>query len=394
VYRGRNYSNQLYSEDIKFRSILYFTITGMIMIFILIALITSFDFKYRLSSFSIKESVSYLSTESIVHFMGTENPYFTQTLPKDYQPTPISTLAFELATSITPGDIRSLLGRELPGFAVFDTDIIVAGEGTNFTNLPMESAPPMEVLMQEREIVEENLNVGQETEDRTKPPAKTTNGKKVMYIYQSHSYESFLPLLKGAETTDQANSSNPKANMIAVGAKLAEELEKRGIGVQHDTTNMGEKLLDRGWQHPQAYKLSKEIVQTAMANNGDLKYIFDLHRDSQRKKVTTATINGKSFARVFFVVGQEHKDYEKNMEVAKKLDQQLNAKYPGISRGIFPKNNSTGNGVYNQDLSNNAVLVEIGGVDNTMEELYRTTEALAEVISDYYWQAEKVNAES
>ncbi|WP_335695512.1 stage II sporulation protein P [Sporosarcina ureae] len=32
----------------------------------------------------------------------------------------------------------------------------------------------------------------------------------------------------------------------------------------------------------------------------------------------------------------------------------------------------------------NAVIVEIGGVDNTLEELNRTTEALADVLSDYY----------
>ena len=45
-------------------------------------------------------------------------------------------------------------------------------------------------------------------------------------------------------------------------------------------------------------------------------------------------------------------------------------KYYGLSRGIFIKDRKSGNGVYNQDLSPNALLIEMGGVDNTPEELY------------------------
>ncbi len=51
------------------------------------------------------------------------------------------------------------------------------------------------------------------------------------------------------------------------------------------------------------------------------------------------------------------------------------------------------NGVYNQDVSENALTIEMGGVDNTMEQLYNTTEVFAEVFSEYYWNAEKVSTE-
>lgn len=37
-------------------------------------------------------------------------------------------------------------------------------------------------------------------------------------------------------------------------------------------------------------------------------------------------------------------------------------------------------------------MIEFGGVENRLNELYRTADALAEVFSEYYWQAEKVNA--
>lgn len=51
----------------------------------------------------------------------------------------------------------------------------------------------------------------------------------------------------------------------------------------------------------------------------------------------------------------------------------------------------TGNGVYNQDLSGQAILIEVGGVDNTEEELNRSIDVLAKAFGEYFWQAEKVN---
>ena len=55
-------------------------------------------------------------------------------------------------------DPRSLLGRELPAFSLFDTEIAVAGEGTNYTNMPIESAPPLEILQAEKEAALQNTD--------------------------------------------------------------------------------------------------------------------------------------------------------------------------------------------------------------------------------------------
>lgn len=49
------------------------------------------------------------------------------------------------------------------------------------------------------------------------------------------------------------------------------------------------------------------------------------------------------------------------------------------------------NGVYNQDLSGNSMLLEIGGVDNTFEEMYMTVDAFTEVFSEFYWDAKAVD---
>lgn len=128
-----------------------------------------------------------------------------------------------------------------------------------------------------------------------------------------------------------------------------------------------------------------------MATEDSINYLIDIHRDSQPKKMTTTTINGKPFARLFFVVGKENKNYEENVHLAKELHQKLEEKYPGISRGVFIKGKNEGNGVYNQDLTNKSMLLEFGGVENNMEELNRSIGAFAEVFSEYYWKAEEVS---
>jgi stage II sporulation protein P len=377
-------------------SINYFIISfiiGMFLLFLAAGMVASLDSKYKLSSNLLYEWLSTSPTEAFVYMLGLENPYFAQTLTKESEPPSLSSISLQLMTNIKLGDIRSLIGRELPGFAIFDTKIVVAGEGTNYTNIPIESAPPMDVLMKEREIVEENLKID-ETKDPITPPMNTTNGKDVIFIYQSHSTESFLPLLKGVTDKDAAHSTNSKVNMIAIGEKMTKELEQRGIGTQHDTSNMGQLLLDRGWKYGDSYTLSREIVQSTLAKNKDLNFLIDLHRDTAGKSITTATINGKPYARLFFIVGKEHDNYEKSLKTAKQLNTQLEDQFPGISRGIFVKTKDSGNGVYNQDLSESAILIEVGGVDNTLEELFRTVEAFSEVFSKYYWEEGKVDSKN
>ncbi|WP_051291213.1 stage II sporulation protein P [Fictibacillus gelatini] len=345
--------------------------------------------KDSMNSTLVNKWFSHFKVESFVHFMGTEIPYLTQVLPVESKPPGLSSVLFELATNVRPGDIRSLLGRELPGFSLYDTEIVVAGEGTDFTNLPEDSAPPMKILKRNEDINEENLKIDEQ--EPAPAPKHTTNGKKVVFIYQSHSTESYAPLLKGGKNLKDPRSTNNKANMIAIGKMLSDELEKRGIGTEHDTTDMNAFLNKKGWSYYQSYDASRKIVQEAMGQNRNLNFIIDVHRDSAGGNVTRKVINGKSYARLAFIVGGEQKNAAKSQAFGKALFDHLNKKYPGLCRGVVVKYKTMGNGVYNQDLADHAILVEIGGIDNTMDELYRSVVALSDALSDYYWQAEKVN---
>ena len=220
------------------------------------------------------------------------------------------------------------------------------------------------------------------------PPLSTGN-KKTVHLYFTHTRESYLPYLDGVTNPDSAMHS--EVNVTKVGDMVKRNLEDQGIGTSIDKTDVIQTLNNKGLDYWAAYQESRPLVQAAMTSNKDLLYLVDIHRDSQRRAVTTGTINGKSYAKLAFVVGEEHPNYEQNLKVATELHKLLEANYNGISRGVIAKKGSGTNGKFNQDLSSNAMLLEFGGVDNTFEELERSAQVFAEVFAEYYWQAEKVN---
>ncbi|MED4171126.1 stage II sporulation protein P [Halalkalibacterium halodurans] len=370
------------SYSISVKRLVTFIVATMALMMVLVSFLVSNTYFH---SQKVHRGMELVTSEMLLSMMGTENPYFTTALPEGYEPPSMATISFEMATSIEMGDIRSLLGRELPGLALFDTRIIVAGEGTNLSNMPFESPPPMEVLLEEREAVMESSDEEEADTESTPDTERQTDSTRV-FIHHTHSWESFLPHLPGVENPNQATHN--EMNIIKVGERLGDALEKHGIQAAVDKTDMTALLHERNVRPSRAYEVSREIVQEAIEEQDDLSFIFDLHRDSVRRDGTTVTINGKEYAQVLFVIGESHPDYEKNLELATKLHEKVEEKYPGLSRGVFGRDRSSGNGVYNQDLSDQSILIEFGGVDNHIDELNRSADAFAEVFADYFWTLE------
>ncbi|WP_053071918.1 stage II sporulation protein P [Ornithinibacillus contaminans] len=371
------------------KSFIYMVIITLL--FGLIGFFTTISPTLRISSHTITNWTSGMEGTSFVYLLGMENRAFYEGLPEDTELPGLSASLLQIATSIKPNDPRSLLGNELPGFSIYDSEIFIAGEGTNYTNLPVESTPPLEDVLRDRDaIIDEDPE-----EDNSEEPddnGPTTGEKNVVYIYNTHNYESFLPHLPGVTNPDLAQHN--EVNVTMVSDRLAKTLRNNGIGtVVSDADTM--KILDeQSLDYTQSYAAIRDSVEEAFATNKDIQYVFDIHRDSLGRKETTKEIDGVSYAKVAFVIGGEYEGYEKNLELATKLHYIMEEKYPGLSRGVLPPKKGPGtNGVFNQDLHDNAVLIEIGGVDNNFDELYRSADALAEVFSEFYWEAEKVNAD-
>ena len=337
----------------------------------------------RSPSSSIKGMASSVSYSFFMDMLSTEIPMLQKRNDNSsLSNKSVLNFAFRFITDVNPYDPKSLLANEIPGIKSEKTTLLYGGKTGNFEE-PLEYDPKPEVFTNNITPPTESLKkvdqyVTQE-EAKVKKPA--------IFIYHSHNRESWLPELKNIKDPDLA--FDPRKNVTLLGARIAKNLEKLGIDVVHSAKDYPSTVTN--FKYPKSYQYSKSTVTEAFTNNPDLKFLFDVHRDSQTRSKTTITINNKEYAQVYFVVGEKNPNWESNMQFAKKIHDRLNEKYPGLSKGIYSKS-SNGNGEYNQSLSPNVSLIEIGGVEITLEESYRTADILSEVFADLYRQAEKVSA--
>ena len=124
-------------------------------------------------------------------------------------------------------------------------------------------------------------------------------------------------------------------------------------------------------------------MQEKLTKYPNLDLLIDIHRDATKHDSSTIKIGNKSYATVLFVIGLEHDNYVKNLSVANSLHNKIEEKYPGLSKGILKKQGPLVNGIYNQDISPKAILIECGGYENKIDEVSNTISVIATIISDY-----------
>jgi stage II sporulation protein P len=105
-----------------------------------------------------------------------------------------------------------------------------------------------------------------------------------------------------------------------------------------------------------------------------------IYRDSRKRSEATINLDGKDYAKITFIVSKSSVNYEENLKYAELLHNKIEETYPHLSSGVLIKDNRPYQNTYNQDLFGNSVLLEIGGPENTLEEEYRTVDALLEII--------------
>ncbi|MGJ9459013.1 stage II sporulation protein P [Oceanobacillus sp. CF4.6] len=350
----------------------------------------------KINAFQYQDYIGIANSETITDafllMVGEEIPQFKDFLERELEIPSASNLAFEAITGIRTNNISTLLLHEVPGFNSANTKIYIAGEGSDYSNLPQESPPPDfdELLKGENSTIKkEDEPNGEESDNEERVTSKDPS----VFIYHSHSWEGYLPLINEYVKPSDSSSTDNKENVVLVGSMLSEKLEEYGITTLHENSNIAQALNDKGWDYTDSYTLSRELVKTASTQSKSISYYIDIHRDSARKESTTTTINGKNYARLYFVVGQEHESYKENLIFAKEIHEKLEERYPGLSKGVYLKTRAEGNGVYNQDISNRSVLVEVGGIDNDKNELSHTIDAFSEVFKELYEGAIEVNAQ-
>jgi stage II sporulation protein P len=158
---------------------------------------------------------------------------------------------------------------------------------------------------------------------------------------------------------------------------LKDHLNNNGISSIVETKKISDYLKKNKLSYYYCYDASRKYLKEAMKEH-EYKVIIDLHRDSVKHKVTTYTKDNKNYAKIMFVLATKNKNYKANEEFINNINSKLDESYKGISRGIYKRDDV----IFNQDLNSKAMLIELGGVDNTIEELNNTLEVLARVLKE------------
>ena len=196
-------------------------------------------------------------------------------------------------------------------------------------------------------------------------------------IYHTHGSEDFADSRPGVV----------EDTVIGVGDELARILEEEyQIAVYHDRTiyDQVNGKLDRN----KAYEMSREGTLNILKQYPSIEVVIDLHRDGVNENTRLVTnVDGKPTAKIMFFNGMSRSatngdiDYlynqYKQQNLAFSLQMQLKAKsyFPDFVRKIYLKAYK-----YNLDLKPRAVLVEVGGQTNTLEEAKNAMEPFAKIL--------------
>lgn len=266
-------------------------------------------------------------------------------------------------------------------------------EGTNSNSVFLNkigekiSSPKYIIYDGLNKIVEKNnlsvfSNINNDNYDYSNPgseyvidPEPSTPTEPIVYIYNTHQLEEY----SGVTPYDYS----VKPNVMISSYIMREKLENLGISSVVETNNVKEYLDNNNMSYNNSYHATEYFAREMQKKYPSIKYLIDIHRDSVNYDKTYTEIDGKGYAKVLLVTGLEHTTAENNIGFAEELDEIIKEKYPGLSRGVLKKTGAPIYGVYNQNLNGKSVLIELGGVDNKIEEVYNTVEAISECLKEY-----------
>lgn len=206
-------------------------------------------------------------------------------------------------------------------------------------------------------------------------PSPTPINDPIIYIYNTHQTEGY--------SKTGMSEYNIIPTVLFASYYLRERLNDYSLPTMVETTEISEILRINQWKYSHSYEASRYLMLDALEKNPSLKYFLDIHRDSISYESSTTEFMGKKYAKMLFVIGKEHPNYEQNLAFANRLNEKIKQKISTISRGVIGKEGKGVNGIYNQDISPTTLLIEIGGQYNNIAEVTNTMEILASALKEY-----------
>jgi stage II sporulation protein P len=240
-------------------------------------------------------------------------------------------------------------------------------------NILAAQIPYLEVAGEQPQPLVQRVNTETEPAPRIVMPENLRNNKGKVLIYHAHTTESFLPTSGEKFTDDLAQT------VARLGTELALLLrEEHAIPVVHNR-----EIHDQ--PRSTAYEVALSTVHGLLETYPEALLLLDLHRDGVDRKISTAMLNGQATGRILLVVGSRHPGWQQNFARALFLHETLEEIAPGLSRGVRERPFS-----YNQHLHPGALLIEIGGHENSLAEALRAVPYLARALARLYSEMETI----
>lgn len=189
-----------------------------------------------------------------------------------------------------------------------------------------------------------------------------------VYIYNTHDEESYSN--KGFELYN----TTPTVKLASY--MLKDELNNLGINALVEERPVIKEIKKQGLPYYYSYDISNKYCKEIKEKYPSIIYFIDLHRDGIDKSLSTVTINNKTYAKMMFLLGMKHSNSNKNLAVVTKLNNYLNDNYKGLMRNIYKRNDIT----YYQYFDSHNFIIEVGGQDNTYQEVYNSIKAFAKAL--------------
>lgn len=290
---------------------------------------------------------------------GTEHSTVTTTVPQAVEKAPVETLSAEelytYDTSVVPTSMIPIVPMDL--------SLSNYGESFLYNDTSYD-------LLRECSAGDDAI------------PTSATAGEVSVLILHTHATEGYSP--EGAlwydPATTLARADDPSEGVVAVGARIAEILNARGIVTVHST------VLHDAASYKDSYSRAAETVKSYLAKYPSIRLVIDVHRDSiltsKDQLVRPVTpVGNEAVAQVMCVVGSDaaggaYSTWRDNLALALSLRRELNERYGNLCRPVYVKKST-----YNQQYAPSSLLLEIGSSGNTLEEALRAATLVAEQIA-------------